>query len=296
VKILFTADLHLLKATRDRTLERFRAWIERYRPDAVIVAGDLSSAPQGGDTLKEIRSCFPEGPLAVCLGNHDFWLHDNARNDCRMLSTVIDRYWAPSAKALGVVLLDGQNLALPGLTIVGGYGHYDLGFAVPGLAYGDVLVTEEDYLRGSPSTVSPLRWRDFQLMPGGLHPRKVALEQVEGMKLRLSESGDARVIVVLHTPPFEELLGVPPVTELPPDFSPSVYAFFRAYLGNRLMGAAIWEFRQKVIAVVCGHTHREAGPLKIGGMIGINIGSDYGDPKAALFLSDSNRFERLPAL
>jgi hypothetical protein len=29
-------------------------------------------------------------------------------------------------------------------------------------------------------------------------------------------------------------------------------------------------------------------------MTGINIGSDYGDPKAALFLSDANRFERLP--
>jgi Icc-related predicted phosphoesterase len=293
VKILFTADLHLLKATRDRTLERFRGWIARHRPDAVIVAGDLSSAPQAGDTLNEIRGCFPEGPLAVCLGNHDFWLHDNARNDCQMLSTVIDRYWAPPAKALGVVLLDVQNLPLPGLTIVGGYGHYDLGFSVPGLAYGDVLVTEADYLRGSPSTDSPLRWRDFQLMPSGLDPRKVALEQVEGLKLRLSESGDAQVIVVLHTPPFEELLGVPPVTELPADLSPSVYAFFRAYLGNRLMGAAIWEFGKKVVAVVCGHTHRQAGPMKLGGMVGINIGSDYGDPKAALFLSDSNRFERL---
>lgn len=294
MKILFTADLHLLRATRDQTLERFRGWIARHRPDAVIVAGDLSSAPQAAETLKEIRGCFPQGPLAVCLGNHDFWLHDNTRNECRMLSTVIDRYWAPPAEALDVVLLDVQNLPLRGLTIVGGYGHYDLGFAIPGLAYGDVLITEEDYLRGSPYPTSPLRWRDFQLMPSGLHPRKVALEQVESMKMRLSESGDAQVIVVLHTPPFEELLGVPPVTEPPSDSSLSVYAFFRAYLGNRSMGAALWESREKVIAVVCGHTHRLAGPMKLGRMTGINIGSDYGDPKAALFLSDANRFERLP--
>ena len=295
MKILFSADLHLLRATRDRTLERFRAWIERYRPDAVIVGGDLSSAPQASEALTEMRRSFPKGPLAVCLGNHDFWLHDKARNECRTLSAIIDRYWAPPAKALDVVLLDIQNLPLGDLTIVGGYGHYDLGFAVPGLAYGHVLVTEEDYLRGSASLASPLRWRDFQLMPSGLHPRKVALEQVEGMKLRLSKSGDTKVIVVLHTPPFEELLGVPAVAEAPPsDSSPSVYAFFRAYLGNRSMGAALWQSKEKVIAVVCGHTHRVAGPMKLGEMTGINIGSDYGDPKAALYLSNSNQFERLP--
>ena len=39
--------------------------------------------------------------------------------------------------------------------------------------------------------------------------------------------------------------------------------------------------------MVCGHTHRRAGPLNLAGMIGINIGSDYGAPKGALFSSDS---------
>jgi Icc-related predicted phosphoesterase len=140
-----------------------------------------------------------------------------------------------------------------------------------------------------------MRWRDFQLMPSGLHPREVALEQVEGMKRRLSESGASRVIAVLHTPPFEELLGVPTVNDMLSGSPPSVYAFFRAYLGNRSMGAALWESRHKLAGMVCGHTHRRAGPINLGGMIGINIGSDYGDPQAALFSSDSSRFERLPA-
>jgi Icc-related predicted phosphoesterase len=296
VKILFTADLHLLRATQDRILQRLRAWIVRYRPDAVVVAGDLSSAPQADETLKKIRGCFPQGPLAVCLGNHDFWLHDSARNECHVLSAVIDRYWVLPAKSFDIVLLDVENLSLSGLTIVGAYGHYDLGFAVPDLAYDGVRVTEEDYLRGSPFTGSPMRWRDFQLMPSGLHPREVALEQVEGMKRRLSESGASRVIAVLHTPPFEELLGVPTVNHMLSGSPPSVYAFFRAYLGNRSMGAALWESRHKLVGMVCGHTHRRAGPINLGGMIGINIGSDYGDLQAALFSSDSSRFERLPAL
>jgi len=295
VKILFTADLHLLRATQDRILQRLRDWIVRFRPDAVVVAGDLSSAPQADETLEKIRGCFPKGPLAVCLGNHDFWLHDSARNECHVLSAVIDRYWVPPAKSFDVVLLDMENLSLQGFTIVGAYGHYDLGFAVPDLAYDGVRVTEEDYLRGSPFTGSPMRWRDFQLMPSGLHPREVALEQVEGMKTRLSKCGASRVIAVLHTAPFEELLGVPAATDMLSDSPPSVYAFFKAYLGNRSMGAALWESRHKLVGVVCGHTHRRAGPINLGGMIGINIGSDYGDPQAALFSSDPTRFERLPA-
>jgi Icc-related predicted phosphoesterase len=294
VKILFTADLHLLRATQNRTLLKIREWVTRHQPDAFVVAGDLSSAQQAAETLKNLRGCFPKGPIAVCLGNHDFWMHDRSRSECDSLSGIIDRYWARAAKSLDIVLLDVGNLHLQEVAIVGGYGHYDLGFAVPGLAYNGILVTENDYLRGSPSASSGLRWRDFQFMPNVQDPQKIAREQVAGVRRRLSEAGYSRTIVVLHTPPFEELLGVPPLRALPPDSAPSVYAFFRAYLGNRSMGILLREARDKLIAVVCGHTHRRAGPMNLGGMIGVNIGSDYGAPKATLFSCDSNRFERLP--
>jgi Icc-related predicted phosphoesterase len=294
VKILFTADLHLLRATQDRTLLKVREWITLHRPDAFVVAGDLSSAQQAGDALKNLRGCFPQGPIAVCLGNHDFWMLDNSQRECDSLSGVIDRYWAPAARSLDIVLLDVGNLHLRDIEIVGAYGHYDFGFAVPGLAYDGILVTEKDYLRGSPSASSVLRWRDFQFMPSEQHPREVAREQVEGVRQRLSESGNSRTIVVLHTPPFEELLGVPPSSAPPPDAAPSIYAFFRAYLGNRSMGILLREARDNLVAVVCGHTHRQAGPMNLGSTIGINIGSDYGAPRAALFSCESNRFERLP--
>jgi len=293
VKILVTADLHLLRATQERTLFKVREWITRHRPDALVVAGDLSSAQQAGETLKSLRDCFPQGPIAVCLGNHDFWTLVNSHRDCDSLSGVIDRYWVPAAKAFDIVLLDVENIDLQDVTIVGGYGHYDLGFAIPGLAYDGIPVTEEDYLRGCPSANSLLRWRDFQFMPSEQHPQEVAREQVEAVRRRLSEAGSSRIIVVLHTPPYEELLGVPPFRALPPYSTPSIYAFFRAYLGNRSMGILLREARENLVAVVCGHTHREAGPIHLGGTIGINIGSDYGAPKAALFSCDSNQFERL---
>jgi Icc-related predicted phosphoesterase len=296
VKILFTADLHLLRATRDGILQKVRDWISSSRPDSVVIAGDIANAAQAFDALGEIRRSIPDKPIAVCLGNHDFWLHEDARNECRGLSAVIDRYWVRAAQEFDILLLDRENFRIGEVTVVGGYGHYDFGFAIPGLAYGGVVVTEEDYLRGYPYANSSLRWRDFQLMPGAQHPRIVASEQVRGVTARLRAAGDSPLIAVLHTPPFEELLGIPAPTELPDGSPPSQYAFFRAYLGNRAMGAALRSVNKKLLAVVCGHTHRQAGPARLHDAIGINIGSDYGHPRAALYSSETRTIERVPNL
>ncbi|MBV8330284.1 MAG: hypothetical protein JOZ61_07435 [Verrucomicrobia bacterium] len=61
------------------------------------------------------------------------------------------------------------------------------------------------------------------------------------------------------------------------------------------MGELLEKERQKVAAIVCGHTHRQAGPLTLTGLgaIGVNVGSDYGEARAVLFESESNRFERV---
>ena len=294
MRILFTADLHLLRATREGILKSVRAWISLFRPDGLVIAGDIASAAQASDALGEIRRCVPDQPIAVCLGNHDFWLHEEARNECDSLSAVIDRYWVPAAQASDIGLLDRENFRIGAVTIVGGYGHYDLGFALPGLAYRGVAVTEEDYIRGCPSLDNPLRWRDFQLMPGSLHPRTVAIEQIRAVTARIRAVGDSPLIVVLHTPPFEELLGISVTTH---DGSPpSQYAFFRAYLGNRAMGDALRNLKKRFLAVVCGHTHRPAGPAKMHGTIGVNIGSDYGHPRAVLYSFETGTLERVSNL
>ena len=46
--------------------------------------------------------------MAVCLGNHDFWMLDDPRKEVASLSEIIDRYWAPAAKSVDVVLLDQE--------------------------------------------------------------------------------------------------------------------------------------------------------------------------------------------
>jgi hypothetical protein len=176
-----------------------------------------------------------------------------------------------------VTLLDQENFYSEGLVFSGGYGHYDLGFAIPGLRYQEKIVTREHYLRGRPPIETPLRWRDFDWMPGVKDVPKIARAQIEAVQSRILATDSRRIFVALHTPPFEELLGTPDASLLDPE-DPPIRAFFRAYLGNRAMGEMLRLYSERIAAVVCGHTHRAAGPADLGGFAGFNVGSDYGTP------------------
>jgi Icc-related predicted phosphoesterase len=280
VRVLITSDLHLAPQWREIVLARLRGWITEHRPDALAIAGDLSIATEAFDALECLRDIFPNGPIALTLGNHDFWLA--SENGCRSLDEVIDRWWKPAANHFSVSLLDLDNLSLDTVTLVGGYGHYDLGFRCPGLQYEGRLVTQQHYLEGKPPMATHLRWRDFFRMPRNLDLVSVAHEQVQRVETKLSSVVEKHALLVLHTPPFAALLGIPDVSTLDPE-APTVYAFFRAYLGNERMGAMILQERERVVGILCGHTHRRVPPLDCGGFFGVNIGSDYGKPAGYLF-------------
>jgi Icc-related predicted phosphoesterase len=293
VKILFVADLHLLRATRGPILERLGEWIRQHKPGALVVAGDLSSAAQADEVLEDLRGCFPNGTIAVCLGNHDFWLRDSVREAFKTLDDVIEIFWEPAAARHDVALLDVENSSVDGIGLVGGYGHYDLGFAIPGLRYEGIDVRKAHYLAGKPPTDTPLRWRDFDFMPAHINLVEIASRQVDRVRSRLVASGHSKTIVVLHTPPLEALLGIPRLHEHILDDSLPVYAFFRAYLGNRAMGEMLEGFQDRLLGIVCGHTHRMAGPIEFSGFLGVNIGSDYANPRGVLYDTVSNLWKRI---
>lgn len=292
MRLLITSDLHLIPRWREVVLERLREWIRTNRPDGLVIAGDLSVAPEAANSLRHLREIFPDGPIALTLGNHDFWL--SSGNGCHSLSEVIDRYWTPAADQFAICLLDLHNLPLGEITLVGAYGHYDLGFRCPHLRYDGAVVTEAHYLAGRPPISTPLRWRDFLRMPPDLDLLLVAQEQVRGLEARLRAVPEKRAFVVLHTPPFAELLGIPDISTVNLE-APSVYAFFRAYLGNEQMGAILRQEKERIVGVVCGHTHREVPPTDLGNFFGVNIGSDYGEPTAYLFETKVNRLTKIRA-
>jgi 3',5'-cyclic AMP phosphodiesterase CpdA len=290
MKLLVTSDLHLVQQWREIVLTRLREWVTAHRPDGIVIAGDLSDSTEAANSLKRLREIFPNGPIALTLGNHDFWVEPG--NGCRSLAEVIDRQWKPAADQFAVSLLDRENLPVDEVTLVGAYGHYDLGFRFPGLRYEGELVTPEDYLEGKPPIPTLLRWRDFFRMPRNLDLLSVAHEQVRDLQARLRSVTEKRALVVLHTPPFAALLGVPDISTLNLQ-APTVYTFFRAYLGNEKMGTMLHHERDRIIGVVCGHTHREVAPLDFGNFFGLNVGSDYGEPVAYLFETKTSHLTKL---
>jgi hypothetical protein len=292
VRLLVTSDLHLVQRWREIVLSKLAEWIARYRPHGLVIAGDLAIAPEATKSLKFLRDIFPSGPIAVTLGNHDFW--SESGTDCHSLAEVITRWWKPAADQFGVSLLDIENLSLGEVILTGTYGHYDLGFRCPDLRYEGSLVTREHYLAGKPPTATSLRWRDFDHMPPKLDLASVAREQVRDLRVRLRSVREKRAFVVLHTPPFAPLLGIPDISAINLN-APSVYTFFRAYLGNREMGAMLRQEKERIVGVVCGHTHREVSPMDLDGFFGINIGSDYGAPAAYLFETETKLLTKILA-
>jgi 3',5'-cyclic AMP phosphodiesterase CpdA len=290
VKLLLTSDLHLVPQWREAVLSRLREWIRAYQPEGLVIAGDLAVAPEALNASRYLRDIFPNGPIALTLGNHDFWSQPGA--GYRSLTEVIERHWAPAADQFAIHLLDLDNLPLGEITLVGAYGHYDLGFRYPNLRYDGALVTREHYLAGRPPIPTRLRWRDFSRMPRDLDLASVAQEQVRGLEVKLRMVTGKQAFVVLHTPPFAALLGIPDISAISTE-APSVYAFFRAYLGNEQMGALLRQEKERIVGVACGHTHREAGPVDLGDFFGFNIGSDYGEPAAYLFETKMSRLTKI---
>jgi hypothetical protein len=250
----------------------------------LLVAGDIAVAAEADAALREVRRVFRNGPIVVTLGNHDFW--GAGARGCRTPTEAVERFWQQPAQRYGVTLLDQENFSFGELTFVGGYGHYDLGFAVPNLCYQGKLVTRSHYLRGRPPIQTPLRWRDFDWMPGAEDVLGIARAQVEAVQSKISASG--RIFVALHTPPFEELLGTPDVSGIDPE-NPPMRAFFRAYLGNRSMGEMLRPYSSRIAGLVCGHTHRAVGPTELFGFSAINVGSDYGAPRGLIIETEGEQ-------
>ena len=280
MKLLVTSDLHLVRVWRQTVLSQLAQWVRELAPDALLITGDIAVATEADTALEELRRVFTDGPIIVTLGNHDFW--GGAIGGCRTLPEVIERFWKAPAQRYGVTLLDQENFYSKDVVLVGGYGHYDLGFAIPQLRYQGQVVTQEHYLSGRPPTETPLRWRDFDWMPRPADVVTLASAQVAAVQARITATDSTRVILALHTPPFDELLGIPDASGLDLE-NPPIRAFFRAYLGNRSMGEMVRLHAGRINALVCGHTHRIAGPTDLGGFLGVNVGSDYGTPRGLIF-------------
>lgn len=283
MKILFTADLHMDSHLGAVALDGLRAAVCRENPDVVVVAGDLGIPADAPKTLVGLRSAAGERPVAAALGNHDFWLGARYRPQLPYLEHIVKRFWREPARDVGVVLLDNENLDLSGVSIVGGYGHYDLGHAVAGLCIDGTEISRNVYLSGGHGG---LFWEDFRYIP--CCAANLAIEarrEADGISGRMDaaiESG-RRLLLAVHTCPWPELNGYP--------LTGGVNDILAAYSGNSLVGAAIAKRSRHVDFLMCGHTHLPVSDMVLHGIPCLNVGAGYGEFRAVIYVPETKEIK-----
>ena len=296
MKILFTADLHLnIHAPNPRSgrsaMEDFAEAIRREKPEVVVVAGDIGTASHAARHLTEIRNAVGDRPLAITLGNHDFWLPSICHAQFSNLDQVVTRFWREPARDLDIVLLDRENLDLGEIAVAGCYGHFDLGHAEPGLHVGGVEVTKSIYLSGG---MGGLYWGDFRYIPNcAIGIREEAREQADGIASRMDAAIAAgkSLLIATHTCPWRELNGHP----LRGDASD----ILSAYSGNSLLGRKIESRANHIDFLLCGHTHKRVREQCLHNIRCLNVGADYGQFRGVVY-NTANKIirwvgEKLPA-
>jgi predicted phosphodiesterase len=273
MKILFTADLHLNIPARSRrtgrtTFDAFAESIAQETPDAVVIAGDIGIPDKASEHLVAIRKVVGDLPLICCLGNHDLWVSPSRHDEFGSLADVVKRFWREPARDVGAVLLDNENADLGDVVIIGGYGHFDLGHAIPNLRVAGMIVTERIYLSGG---MGGLFWRDFEYIPNcGSRLQADARDQAAAIAGRLDQAVGTgkRVLVATHTCPWRELNGHP--------ISGGVEDILSAYSGNSLVGAELARRSAAIEFLICGHTHMPVREQSLSGIRALNVGTDYG--------------------
>ena len=285
-EILFTADLHLnINATNPRSgrtaMEDFAEAILLEKPDVVVVAGDIGAAGHAARHLTEIRNAVGDRPLAITLGNHDFWLPSVGHAQFSHLDQVVTRFWREPARDLDIVLLDHENLDLGDTVVAGCYGHFDLGHAEPGLRIGGVEVSEEVYRSGG---MGGLFWNDFRFIPNCVtRIQEEAMEQAAGLACRMDAAimSGKRLLVAVHTCPWRELNGHP--------LSGDESDILAAYSGNSLLGKEIERRAGHVDFLVCGHTHVPVPEQELHSIRCLNVGADYGRFRGVNYDADTKQ-------
>ena len=274
-EILFTADLHAnidAISVRGRdVLDELAETVERENPDAVVIAGDLSTPSKAAIHIPWIRKAVGNRPLAMTLGNHDFWTGSVSGRDFHLIENTITEFWEEPFRDNGIALLDRENAIWGEIAIVGGYGHFDLGLAWPNLRFDGKLVTRQIYLKGD-------RWNDFRFIPRCAEFLKVnARVQAEGIAKRLDQAIDAkkRILMATHTCPWKELVGHPRLG--------NYNDIFTGYSGNSLVGKEIEKRSTQVEFLMCGHTHYRVPEQLIHGIPSLNVGADYGKFRGVIY-------------
>lgn len=285
-RILITSDLHLDRAPDGgrAILHKVREQFVGTRADVLLVAGDFGVADRAREWMAGLRRTLgPEVPIVICLGNHDHWL-ERPHTGCTTPENVRETFWRPACREHNIHCLDFGNADRPGITLCGGYAHYDFGFRDRAIAANGRSPTLSDYQAGR---FGGLVFPDADRIPGLTSPGEASGQAREiAARLSLAIAGEKPILFASHTLPFAELLQ----TETPPG---SLHRFFDAYSGNSAIGGILSTAKDSVLLAVSGHTHHPSPLLQIHGISCITTGSSPNHPRFLLFDAKTSTVSRM---
>lgn len=286
MRLLLTSDPHIATATHfitqsgARFLRSLKMATQIHQPDIVVVAGDIAEARTARFALCALRNAVGDRPLSICLGNHDYWVDRRTWDDYPTYAAVRSDHWIEPCKELGITLLDEQNAEFDKFTIVGGYGHYDLGIDLAELKGGYIQtlrnVRDHLYPVGNGPGWSCVDRFYFPHWESNL--KSVAQAEACGVekRLKMAIENNKKLIVATHTCAWPELSNRP--------LTNTTIDYIKAFSVNSSIGKILKTQAKHIDLVVCAHTHFEVKERSISGIDRcLNIGSANSIMHAVLY-------------
>jgi len=255
MRISWITDIHLNFLGKAQ-IRAFCSTIARQRPDAVIISGDISEAPELSGHLRMMEHELAV-PIYFVLGNHDFYRGSirRVREEMAALSAS-SRYlrWLPRCGVVGLT----ERTALVGHD---GWGDGRLGEGRRSRVLLNDAVLIEDL-------------RESQDLFAELHALgdEAAAHFEEHLPAALARS--ERVIVAIHAPPFREACWHEGRIS-DDDWLPH----FTCHAAGQVLERTMRAHRDKQMTVVCGHTH-SGGHARILSNLEVRTGAaDYERPE-----------------
>jgi predicted phosphodiesterase len=268
MKLIVASDIHYDPNGHLTAPDEVKEMIQKIsleRPDAVILAGDISHGAASFEAcLALFKGC--RVPVGVLAGNHDIWMDKEAGFSSEEL-------WSYQLESLtikqGAIWLEKQNMRFGKVGIVGSMAWYDYSAIDPAQKKShqpDVLETLKACFNND------AHWIDWQRKD-----RDVAAELREKTLKRLREMAAQpeieKIVVVTHVPILEEQMERNP--------EDAQWGLTNAYFGHLTMGDEVVK-EPKVTAIVSGHTHiGKSATRERTGMKPIDVrvvDTDYGVP------------------
>jgi predicted MPP superfamily phosphohydrolase len=254
MNLAWLTDIHL-NFLRPEQLAAFVLLIERAKPDALLITGDIAEADTAAHYIAMLRDLL-EVPLWFVLGNHDYYGSSIWRVRERMCDDLGDAY----LPQCGVVKLSSSTVLIG----VDGWADGRAGdFAGSSVVLNDYYHIEE---------LGEARQRGKWPLLGALQRR--GREEAEALLGLLAQARSySRIIVAAHVPPFVEACwhegSISNVDWLP--------HFTCVAVGDVLREFAV-AHPETSVEVYCGHTHGVGVASILPNLVVHTGGAEYGRP------------------